>query len=73
MSKEVWLANYIVNFLLEISGWYIMGDCLVCNEKELNDGKLKNGFTLHTWTLCYELRKEVFYAKLKQLKQLNTK
>ena len=63
------LAMYIVNFLLPIPAWFIIGPCLVCIDKLENEPNIKIGFTWHYWTLpssllleIYNLQEEKSYA-----------
>jgi hypothetical protein len=63
------IALYIVNFLLPIPCWFIMGPCLVCIDKLENDRGTKIGFTWHYWTLPDKLLCEI--VKLLKDNKLN--
>ena len=59
------MSKYIVNFLLVLPGWFIIGPCLVCIDKLEDELRLKIGFTWHSWSLpknllfkIYNLQKE---------------
>ena len=60
MYKIHTMAEYIVLFLLPLSGWFILESCLVNQDKlEENDNLLKVGFTWHYWELPNDLLFEI--------------